>query len=180
MSRTPASNVVHLNGSAALRSLANAFSHLHDFERFVAGLRGALDQSQFFGRTTIAVDRALVDGSAHFSPGTITFPLSDGDETHGSIQVQPPPKRGQFGAEDLHLLGGLADFLSVVLTQSLRAQDADNRSELLRFMLNQSPVGIAAFGPDRRLLVANDLAIRWMGEATLPFEDFESGHTGFH
>ncbi|HEY4249485.1 MAG TPA: hypothetical protein VGM64_21865 [Lacunisphaera sp.] len=181
MSRTPASNVVHLNGSAAFRSLANAFAHLHDFERFVAGLRSALDQSQLFGRTTIAMDRALIDGNAHFSPGTITFPLSDGDEMHGSMQVQPPAKRGQFSAEDLHLMAGLADFLSVVLTQSLRVQDADNRSELLRFMLNQSPVGIAAFGPDRRLMVANDLAIRWLGgEPALPFEDFAEGHGGFH
>lgn len=180
MSRAPASNVVHLNGSAALRSLANAFAHLHDFERFVAGLRSALDKSQLFGRMTIAVDRALIDGNTHFSPGAITFPLADGDEMHGSMQVQPSGKRGQFGPEDLHLMGGLADFLSAVLTQSLRAQDADNRSELLRFLLNQSPVGIAAFGPDRRLLVANDLAIRWMGEATLPFADFERGDGGFH
>jgi hypothetical protein len=180
MSRPPASNVVQLNGAAALRSLAGAFAHLHDFERFVAGLRTALDKSQLFGRTTIAVDRALTDGNAHFSPGTITFPLSDHEETHGSIQVQPSGKRGQFGAEDLHLMGGLADFLSAILTQSLRAQGADNRSELLRFLLNQSPVGIAAYGSDRRLLVANDLALRWMGEATLPFEDFEAGNGGFH
>ena len=77
-------------------------------------------------------------------------------------------------------MGGLADFLSAVLNQSLRAQDAEKGRVLLRFLLNQAPVGIAAYDVDRRLIVANELATRWIGEAGLPFDDFEKGESGFH
>src|ERR1700712_2695602 len=98
----PRAAVVNLNGPNALRALAGAFMHLDDFDRFVAGLQSALEKSQLFERTTIAVDRTLLDGNAHFSPGTITLPLGSGDGPHGTLQVQAGGKHGQFGPADLH------------------------------------------------------------------------------
>jgi len=171
---------VPVQGSAALRALARAFSHLGDFDRFVDALQAALERSAVFERTLLISDRELVDGAAHFSPGALTLPLSSGAERFGSLQISPGGEHRQFGAEDLHLMGGLADFLGAALGQSLKMQDALRSRDLLRFLLNQAPVGIAACGGDGRLLVGNDLATRWLAGATLPVADWQKGAASFH
>ncbi len=174
------SSLTKLTGPTALRALARAFAHCSDFERFVQGLQASLDQSEHFEKMTIQLDRALTDAPAHFSPGVLTLPLAGGDEQFGTLQITPGGEHRQFGPEDLHLMAGLADFLSAALTQSLRLQDAEQSRELLRFLLNQAPVGIAAYGADHRPMVANDLATRWLGGAGLPWEELAPGAGGFH
>ncbi|MBL9215811.1 MAG: hypothetical protein JNG83_10085 [Opitutaceae bacterium] len=172
-------SLLQLTGPAALRALAHAFVRFHEFDRFVGGLQAALDQSEHFERLTIRLDRSLGEAPAHFSSGTLTLPLADAAGRFGTLQVAPHRQR-PFGPEDLHLLAGLADFLSATLTHALRLQEAERSRELLRFLLNQAPVGIAAYGADHRLLVANDLARRWLGEAGVPFEELQRSTGGFH
>lgn len=178
MSRTLA--VVNMNGPAALRALAGAFAHLEDFHAFVGGLQTALDRAQLFERTEIKLDRALTEAGTHFSPGAISLPLARDGVQHGTLQVAPGGEHRQFGAEDLHLMAGLADFLSAVLGQALRAADAVRTRELFRLLLNQAPVGIAAFSSDGRPLIANDLATRWLGAELPPFAELGAGDGGFH
>lgn len=173
------SPTVQMDAPAALRALARAFAHLDEFDRFVGGLQTALDRSALFEKATIALDRGVA-GAAAFPPGRMSLPLASAGARHGLLQATPPADRRQFGAEDLHLLAGLADFLSALLGASVRLQDAEKSRELLRFLLNQAPVGIAAYGADHRLLVANDLATRWIGGAALPFAEMEKGEAGFH
>jgi len=168
---------VQMDGPAALRALARAFAHLGDFDRFVAGLQTALDRSALFAQLRLTVDRGLADHAASFPGGVLTLPLGAADGPGGTLQAAPGR---QFGPEDLHLLAGLADFLSAALAASAQLRTAGQSRELLRFLLNQAPVGIAAYGADRQLLVANELARRWVGEAPLPFDDFEKGTGGFH
>jgi CheY-like chemotaxis protein len=169
-----------LTGPTALRTLARAFAHFNDFDRFVQGLQAALDQTEHFEKLTIQLDPALTDATAHFSPGVLTLPLAGGEAQFGTLQISPGGERRQFGAEDLHLMAGLADFLSAALAQSLRQQDAEKSRELLRFLLNQAPIGIAAYGADHRPIIANDLATRWLGEAGLSSAELEQGMGGFH
>ena len=171
---------ISLPGPTALRALAGAFSHLGEFDRFVQGLQAALERSQLFEQATITLDRALIEGPNPFTSGTLTVPLAGGGVRHGTLRVAPSGEHRQFDAEDLHLLAGLADFLSVALAQSLLVQDANRSRELLRFLLNQAPVGLAAYSPDRRLLVANDLATAWLGTAGPPFLEIEAGPGNFY
>ncbi len=175
-----AETTVNLNGPEALRLLGQAFAHLHDFDRFVAGLQTALDKATYFERAKITLDGALAEGAARFTAGALSVPLARGEERVGTLRVSPGGPQHQFGAEDLHLMAGLADFLSSVLTQSLKLQDAQRSRELLRFLLNQAPIGLAAYTPECRLLVANDLATQWLGEAGPPFMEIEAGHGSFH
>jgi PAS domain-containing protein len=169
-----------LSGPAAVRALARAFSEFHEFDRFVQGLQGALNQSDHFDHLTINMDRGVAEGARGFAAGNLTMPLGGNHGQFGSLQVAPLAPPRQFGPEDLHLMAGLADFLSVALTQALLFQDLSRSRELLRFLLNQAPVGIAALGPDRRVLVANDLAMRWLAEVTVPFEELLKNPGGFH
>lgn len=175
------SAIVPVEGPIALRALARAFSQFDQFDRFVAGLQAALDRSPLFEQTVIALDRNLVEqGKGLFPSGALALPLAGDKAPIGTLQIASAGTRRQFGAEDLHLLAGLADFLGVALTQAQRLQDAGRARELLRLLLNQAPVGIAAYGADRRALVANELALRWLGENTLPWDDVEAGADRFH
>lgn len=171
---------VQLPGPAALRALAKAFANFGDFDRFVAGLQTALEQSAPFEHTAILLDSAVAQGGQSFQTGVMSVPLVGGGMKHGMLQASPRAENRQFGAEDLHLLAGLADFLSAVLDQAMRTQDARRSQELLRFLLNQAPIGLAAYTPERRLLVANDLGRDWLGEAGPPFLEIESGQENFH
>lgn len=171
---------VSIEGPAALRALARAFAHLDDFDRFVSGLQAALEKSALFERTLLLSDRELVDGVAHFSPGALTLPLSTDRERFGTLQISPGGEHRQFAAQDLHLMAGLADFLGAALGQSLRMQDAMRQRDLLRFLLNQAPLGIAACDLDGRLIVANDLAARWLEGAVLPAREWDRHNVNFH
>lgn len=169
-----------LAGPEALRALARAFSDFGDFDRFVNGLQSALAQSAPFAQSAILLDKDLAAGAAPFASGQLSVPLSGAAGAHGVLQSSPRAGTKQFGAEDLHLLAGLADFLSAVLDQAVKTQDARRSQELLRFLLNQAPIGLAAYTTERRLLVANDLGRDWLGEAGPPFLEIEAGHENFH
>ncbi len=171
---------VRMEGPAALRALAHAFAHAGDFDRFMAGLNAALDHSAAFGKTSIMLDRELADSAGDFPSGVLALPLAEGGKKLGTLRIGADGGSAQFGAQDLHLLSGLAEFLSAALSVSERLQANDRNRERLRFLLNQAPVGIASYGSDRRLVVANDLAIRWLGEVRPPFDDLEKDGGGFH
>jgi len=171
---------VRMEGPAALRALAQAFAQVGDFDRFLGGLQAALDASPEFARTTIVLNRALTEGAEAFPTGALTLPLAEGEQHFGTLQVGADRSGRPFGSADLHLLAGLADFLSAALTVADRLNRAEQNLERLRFLLNQAPVGIATYGADRRLIVANDHALRWLGETRPPFDELALGAGGFH
>jgi PAS domain-containing protein len=172
--------IVTLSGPHALHALARAFQQFENFDRFVAALEGALPRAAGWAEARIVLDRSLVAEAERFSPGLLSLPLSDGPAAAGLLRVGGGGERRLFGAEDLHLLAGLADFLGAVLTQARRVQDATRGRELLRLLLNQVPVGVAAYGFDRRPIVANEVALRWLGGNPLPFEEIEAGAESFY
>lgn len=169
-----------MTGPAALRAMARAFANFSEFDRFVQGLQAALDQSDYFGRLTIQIDRSMTEPSKRFSAGALTLPLASTTGKLGTLQVAASEEFRQFGAHDLHLMAGLADFLSVALAQSLRLEAAEKSPALLRFLLDQAPVGIAAYEGDGRLIVANELAARWLRETTVPFVQLTENRGCFH
>lgn len=169
--------MIQVDGPVALRALARAFGHLGDFDRFVQALQRALEASPRFRGTSIRLDRGLESG---FGSGQLVLPLAGMLGEHGVLEVPSGAGVRPFDAEDLHLLAGLADFLAAILDQAVRMQDAERSRELLRFLLNQAPIGLAAYTPERRLLVANELAAQWLGDAGPPFLEIESGAGHFH
>ncbi len=177
---SPAVPTVPVDGPAALRALSRAFGQFHDFEKFVGALSAALEKSALFERTTLLLERNLAEGQVPFSPGALTLPVSAGTQRLGVLQVSGDTGHRLFGPEDLHLMTGLADFLGAVLGQSLRFQEAEKARELLRFLLNQAPIGIAAYHSDLRPIVANELATRWLAGLTLPSEVLAQATGGFH
>lgn len=175
-----APDTVSLSAPLAFRAFARAFAQFDNFDRFVAGLQAAVERTTAFESAKIALHRNVVESADRFHQGALALPLTNDGAELGTLQISTAGGRRLFGAEDLHLLAGLADFLSAVLTQAQRAQDSVRGRELLRLLLNQAPVGIAAYGLDHRPIVANESALRWLGEAKVPFADLEAGGDSFH
>lgn len=174
------SDYVALTGPQALRALARAFGQFENFDRFVAALQSALPKATGFDSARVVLDRSLVETAERFSPRLLALPLTTETGSLGRLQVESAGERRPFSTDDLHMLAGLADFLGAVLTQALRAADAVRTRELFRLLLNQAPVGIAAFTSDGRPLIANDLATRWLGAELPPFAELAAGDGGFH
>jgi PAS domain-containing protein/CheY-like chemotaxis protein len=150
-----------LRGPVALRTLAAAFSHLQDFDRFVGGLQAALDQAEWFGRVTLELEGQ--PGESQFGIGEITLPVHSATGAHGVLRATGRNDLRVFGPEDLHLLSGLADFLAAVLDRAREWREVERQRQMLGFLLNQAPVGILAFDEQHRVAAANDLACRWLG-----------------
>ena len=177
---TPPATQMTLTGPSALRSLARAFMHFNEFDRFVQGLQAALDQSGHFGQLTIQVGPTLSGAVGRYTADALVLPLASGVAQLGTLQVTPGGEFRQFGPEDLHLMSGLAEFLSVALLQSRRMEAAEKNPELFRFLLNQAPVGIAAYRANEELIIANELAVRWLGGGGVPFAQLQKNSGGFH
>ena len=151
-----------MNGPAALRALAAAFAHLQDFDGFVGGLQAALNQAEWFGRMTLELEDRP-GGETQFVIGEMTLPVQGALGSHGVLRAAGRDLPRFFGAEDLYLLSGLADFLAVVLDRAREWQEVARHRQLLGFLLNQAPVGILAFDEQHRVAAVNDLARHWLG-----------------
>ncbi len=153
-------------GPTALRALAAAFAQLRDFDRFVGGLQAALEETDWFGRLTLDVSGMPGNREGQFVIGEMTLPLQGETGTHGTLRAAGTEEPRFYGAEDLHLLAGLADFLAAVLDRAREWREVERQRQMLGFLLNQAPEGILACDEQHRVIAANDLARRWLGGGT--------------
>ena len=168
------------DGSRVLRAFARAFGRFEDFDRFTAALEGALTGAGGMGRIRLDLDLADVADRERFEGHVLAMPLLDRGTSLGVMLAGDPGERTRFGAADLHLMAGLADFVGATLAQARRAADASRLRELLRILLDQAPVGIAAYDAERRPLVENSLASGWLGGALPPLPEAAGGSASFH
>jgi CheY-like chemotaxis protein len=155
-----------LPGPAALREVARALAHISDFQRFTAGLESALGRAEFFAEARVR----LLDtpGSApEFFADRLTVPLAGAERLHGALHVGPrargPEGAREFGPEDLHLLSSLAAVLAAAMDHAVRHGEQRRNLEILSFLLDLAPVGLAALHADGRVALANATARRWLG-----------------
>jgi len=153
-----------LRGPVALRALAGAFAHLGDFDRFVGGLQAALDQADWFGRVRLQLGGPAA--GSDLESGELVLPLPENGAAQDWIRATGRGESRMFGAEDLHLLAALADFLAAVLGRAREWRETERQRRLFELLLNQAPVGIVLFNADRSLAAANDLARRWLGDGS--------------
>ncbi len=153
---------VNLSGPSALRELAKAFRHIHDFRRFTEMLESALGKAAFFETARIQLFPDSTPANL-FSEGNLVLPLSGQGEMHGMLAVAGGTEPRAFGPEDIHLLSALGSVIAAALDHALRHGEIQRNLDILTFILNLAPVGLVALDTERRVLVANDLARRWLG-----------------
>ncbi len=157
---------VVLPGPAALRELARAFEHIADFRRFAEMLEGVLGKAGFFEETQIQLfDEAPPTGV--FAAGQLTLPLPGREDMHGVLRVVGGTPERPFGPEDLHLLSALGAVIAAAMDHALRHGDIHRNLEIMSFVLNLAPVGLLAVDGQGKVILANDLALRWLGAETI-------------
>jgi len=155
-----------LPGPAALRELARAFAHITDFRRFTEMLDQAIGKAGFFEEARIQLFKeAPPDGV--FSAGQLTLPLAGRGELQGVLRVGGCEGERAFGPEDIHLLSALGAVISAAMDHALRHGELRYNLEIMSFVANLAPVGLLATDGEGRVLLANDLAQRWLGAETI-------------
>lgn len=149
-----------------LRQFTSALREIADFDRFVTGLETALGESEIFDRTALSLFpklQAEENELYSFPESTFSLPLASEEKVMGTINFGVQPSHRQLSAQDLHLMGGLADLISVLVDHALQFGEQRRNLALLGFLLSQVPVGVVCFDPTRRILVSNSLGRRLLG-----------------
>jgi PAS domain-containing protein len=157
---------VLLPGPAALRELARAFGHITDFRRFTEMLEQALGKAGFFEEAQIQLFEEAPPAGV-FAAGQLTLPLAGRGELHGVLRVSGGTNERSFGPEDIHLLSALGAVISAAMDHALRHGELRSNLEIMSFVANLAPVGLLATDGEGRVLLANDLALRWLGAETI-------------
>jgi PAS domain-containing protein len=151
-----------LPGPLALRELARAFAHMADFGRFAEMLETAVGKAGFFEEAQVQLYEGT-PASEVFAPGRLTLPLTGKEQVHGVLRVAGGGPTKTFGPEDIHLLSALGAVIAAALDHALRHGEVRRNLEILSFVLNLAPVGLVAVDGGGRVVLANDLARRWLG-----------------
>ncbi|MFW5874560.1 MAG: hypothetical protein ACOCVJ_04085, partial [Verrucomicrobiota bacterium] len=73
-----------------------------------------------------------------------------------------------FDAEDLHLMGAIAGFVSALYSACREHDRAKRRERVLQFLIDQLPVGVVCFGKDGGLIAGSSVAWRLLGLEQAP------------
>lgn len=145
-----------------VRRLAGAFRQVAEFEQFVQGLEAALGKAEFFDRAAISLfPRLEAEGGLSFPASNLCLPLAGEERVLGMLSISNGSR--ELGAEDLHLMGGLAELVAAMTDHALRFGEQRKNLALLGFLLNQIPVGALCFDGEGRVIVSNNAGRRMLG-----------------
>lgn len=141
-----------------LRRVAGAVRGLKDFDQFVGGAARLYQGVSTLAGRKIGFD-PVVDGKALPLPisqtPAINAPISSGDALAGFVRVYPSEETRQFGPEDLHIAGALADLTAALVDVSIQLRGGDGLEQMMRQITDQLPLGLVCFLPSGELVIAN-------------------------
>jgi len=155
------------------RRFTRAMSAFDEFDGFRKALETAVQGDVYLEAALMAKpgqtgDTIPFEGEREaeeiFSMGRVVLPLQ------GAVQGEFLGVEGRrdgrpFGGGDLHLMGALADFISVMVLNAVRFRQQRQAADILKYLIGQLPLGVVCFAMDGDVIVANQLAGRMLGEA---------------
>lgn len=146
----------------SFRQFSRAMEDFTDFEQFRVSLARTLDQEPHFSKMLLssgdsAAEDSIKKAEATFKMGNVVIPLRD-DAEGSFIRVAGRRDSRPFSAEDLHLMGAIATFVSCLYGQSKKHGRNLLKMRMLQFLIDQLPVGVVCLGPDNKLLARNTKA----------------------
>lgn len=151
----------------AYRRFTRTLETVSDFDQFQLSLREALEADPYLSNSLLtnsdieAKDQASYDDSV-YQKGRVVLPLR-GDAEGSFITSAGRRDSKQFDASDIHLMGSMADFVSVLYAQANRFRKLRERENILQFLIDQLPVGVVCFNAAGELVSGNALAWRQLG-----------------
>jgi PAS domain-containing protein len=143
--------------------------HFSDFDKFRGSLALALEEDSYFVNTLLnsnddASENELSKAEKIFKVGTVVLPLQGDAEGH-FIHVAGRRDAKPFNAEDLHLMGAIAGFISVLTAQAQQFRRRGESSRVFQYLINQLPLAVVCFDAQGVLLLENKLASQLLGDS---------------
>lgn len=152
-----------------LRLYTHHLPAFDDFDDFMDGLQ------RLVGEDTYLLGTAHLGGTAEGAAQLPDFEKLSGEQTiisvcgetgnQGFIQYAGKQGGGSFGAGDMHLMGAIAGFISLLSARAREYQDQSRASKVLEYLINKLPLGVVCYGSDGALIVQSKLASRLLGSA---------------
>ena len=152
--------------SEVYRRFTQALSAFSDFENFRESLASAIAGDPYLANELLLdclessdADQAL----AVFEKGSVVVPLRGLSEAN-YIRVGGRRDNEPFGAQDIHLMGSIADMISILFLKAKEHQGLKEQAQVLQYLINQLPLGVVCFDGGGNLLIENKVAQRILGE----------------
>jgi PAS domain-containing protein len=152
--------------SNAYRRLTRALSAFSDFDEFCVTLETAIAEDPYLSSELLldCVESNETDGGLSvFKKGSVVVPLRGFGESN-YIRVQGRRDGAAFGAQDLRLMGAIADFVSVLCLNSKASQKLKEQSHVLQYLINQLPLGVVCLDGSGEVFIENRVAQRLLGD----------------
>jgi len=148
------------------RRFGAAISKISDFDAFRGALAQAVEQDGFFRSRLLTkpTQESLEAADQVFGMDEVVLPL---DAASGILKIESRHDAKPFGAEDLQLMGALAEFVTSLCAESQKLKRDGQTSRILQYLVNQLPLGVVCFDAEGGVIVKSKLAERLMGEAEL-------------
>ena len=152
-----------------LRSFSEATRQIGDFDAFYDVLRELIGQDAYLAGAAEIEDSSNspppVPDFENLDPAETVIAVNGPEGSQGFLKYRGRCDGGSFGADDLHLMGAIAGFVSALTAQAQNFKKKGESIRVFQYLINQLPLGVVCFDAEGGLLVENKLAQRLLGEA---------------
>ena len=152
--------------SEVYRRFTQALSAFSDFENFRESLASAIASDSYLANELL-LDCLQSSDADHaltvFEKGSVVVPLKGLGEAN-YIRIGGRRDHEPFGAQDIHLMGSIADMISILFLKAKEHQGLKEQAHILQYLINQLPLGVVCFDGGGNLLNENKVAQRLLGE----------------
>ncbi|MGZ0710139.1 hypothetical protein ACWPKO_17555 [Coraliomargarita sp. W4R53] len=150
--------------SEYLRAFSGVAHQIAEFDDFHEALRQLIQDDSYLLGSAVISDYskapAMMPDFENLDANETVVSVTGVEGNAGFLKYRGRRDGQSFGAEDLHLMGAIAGFVSVLTAQAHKFRKKDEASRVLQYLINQLPLGVVCFGAEGNLLVENKLATR--------------------
>jgi hypothetical protein len=152
-----------------LRLFARHLPAMSDFDNFMDGLQRLVgEDSYLMGFAELgdaSSDVTKLPGFENLGENETVVSVCGRNGNHGFIQYSGRSDGGAFDAGDMHLMGAVAGFISLLASQACEFREQSRAAKVLQYLINQLPLGAVCYGADGALIVQSKMAIHLLGES---------------
>lgn len=155
-----------LRAEEYIRLFSSACSQFSDFAAFNQALEDLVKQDkELNGAALLSItDSSRLPQFEEVLEGEIVLPIHGETEGSGYLKYVSRKDSKPFDSSDLHLMGALSDFISVLVINAQHARNDKEAAKILSYLVGQLPLGVVCFNTKGTVIVENNLAAKALGK----------------
>lgn len=147
-----------------LYAVADSLSAFGEFDGFLSALARMVQSDNYLQGEALLPGTAGMPDFELLSSDETVLAVADAEGVYGHLKFTGRADGQLFGAEDLHLMGGLATLLSSLVSQASQFKQKAQAYRVLQFLVNQLPLGVICFDADGERIIQSRMAQRLLAE----------------